>query len=298
MHHYIYIYIYKEKRRPTDRSKNSSPASKYKPLQILAKLFQCMTSICDVILTTVTTFSEAQTQCSTHWMPKEADCNPESPSSGQNHLTTSVTVGKTKVKRMTLLQQRIRETHPPHSVAAARRKQQPAGGRPSHWRATAKHQHVRGGWDRWRLLLQTAVSSPELHLEGLQDWPSVFFCMFRYVLGCDGMHRMGTASVLIAGMRGLGIEIAKNVILSGVKSVMVQDEGVTDWGDLSSQVSTLRFDSLLSNKEMLFCHNIVALYLINRTETLWQILSKWSTSPKSSGQTGQTCWEMLWLQML
>lgn len=85
---------------------------------------------------------------------------------------------------------------------------------------------------------------------------------------------MGTASVLIAGMRGLGIEIAKNVILSGVKSVMVQDEGVTDWGDLSSQVSTLRFDSLLSNKEMLFCHNIVALYLINRTETLWQILSK------------------------
>lgn len=51
------------------------------------------------------------------------------------------------------------------------------------------------------------------------------------------MHRMGTASVLIAGMRGLGIEIAKNVILSGVKSVIVQDEGVTDWTDLSSQVA-------------------------------------------------------------
>lgn len=65
------------------------------------------------------------------------------------------------------------------------------------------------------------------------------FFLFRYVLGCDGMHRMGTASVLVAGMRGLGIEIAKNVILSGVKSVVVQDEGVTDWTDLSSQVTAV-----------------------------------------------------------
>lgn len=46
---------------------------------------------------------------------------------------------------------------------------------------------------------------------------------------------MGTASVLIAGMRGLGVEIAKNVILSGVKSVTVQDQGQTEWADLSSQ---------------------------------------------------------------
>lgn len=53
------------------------------------------------------------------------------------------------------------------------------------------------------------------------------------------MQRMGTASVLIAGMRGLGVEIAKNVILSGVKSVTVQDEGRTEWTDLSSQVLSL-----------------------------------------------------------
>ncbi|KAG8007735.1 Ubiquitin-like modifier-activating enzyme 1 [Nibea albiflora] len=57
----------------------------------------------------------------------------------------------------------------------------------------------------------------------------------RYVLGHDAMHRMGTADVLIAGMRGLGVEIAKNVILSGVKSVTIQDEGQTTWTDLSSQ---------------------------------------------------------------
>lgn len=54
------------------------------------------------------------------------------------------------------------------------------------------------------------------------------------------MHRMGAAQVLIAGMRGLGVEIAKNVILSGVKSVTVQDEGPADWSDLSSQVLLIK----------------------------------------------------------
>lgn len=49
---------------------------------------------------------------------------------------------------------------------------------------------------------------------------------------------MGTASVLVAGAGGLGVEIAKNVILSGVKSVTVQDEGDTVWTDLSSQVAS------------------------------------------------------------
>ncbi|XP_058260101.1 ubiquitin-like modifier-activating enzyme 1 isoform X1 [Hemibagrus wyckioides] len=56
-----------------------------------------------------------------------------------------------------------------------------------------------------------------------------------YVLGHDAMRRMGEASVLICGMRGLGVEVAKNVILAGVGSVTIQDEGTTEWGDLSSQ---------------------------------------------------------------
>ncbi|XP_056316726.1 ubiquitin-like modifier-activating enzyme 1 [Danio aesculapii] len=56
-----------------------------------------------------------------------------------------------------------------------------------------------------------------------------------YVIGHDAMRRMGKADVLIAGMRGLGVEIAKNVILAGVRTVTVQDEGVVEWRDLSSQ---------------------------------------------------------------
>ncbi|KAJ8370522.1 hypothetical protein SKAU_G00105500 [Synaphobranchus kaupii] len=56
-----------------------------------------------------------------------------------------------------------------------------------------------------------------------------------YVLGHEAMRRLKTADVLIAGMRGLGVEIAKNIILAGVNSVTIQDEGVTQWADLSSQ---------------------------------------------------------------
>ncbi|TRY66816.1 hypothetical protein DNTS_004768 [Danionella cerebrum] len=56
-----------------------------------------------------------------------------------------------------------------------------------------------------------------------------------YVIGHDAMRQMGQADVLVAGMRGLGVEIAKNVILAGVRSVTVQDEGLVEWRDLSSQ---------------------------------------------------------------
>lgn len=63
-------------------------------------------------------------------------------------------------------------------------------------------------------------------------------CLHRYVLGHDAMRSMGEANVLICGMRGLGVEVAKNVILAGVGSVTIQDTGMTEWGDLSSQVET------------------------------------------------------------
>jgi ubiquitin-activating enzyme E1 len=40
-------------------------------------------------------------------------------------------------------------------------------------------------------------------------------------MGKEAMHRLGSAHVLISGMRGLGVEIAKNIILGGAKSVIV-----------------------------------------------------------------------------
>uniref|UniRef100_A0A1I8GM96 E1 ubiquitin-activating enzyme n=1 Tax=Macrostomum lignano TaxID=282301 RepID=A0A1I8GM96_9PLAT len=56
-----------------------------------------------------------------------------------------------------------------------------------------------------------------------------------YVLGHEAMRSMATSNVLICGLRGLGIEIAKNVILGGVKSVSLMDNSPPDWSDLTSQ---------------------------------------------------------------
>jgi molybdopterin/thiamine biosynthesis adenylyltransferase len=42
--------------------------------------------------------------------------------------------------------------------------------------------------------------------------------------------------VLIVGLNGLGVEIAKNLILTGVRSVTLYDQEPTSWNDLSTQV--------------------------------------------------------------
>lgn len=56
-----------------------------------------------------------------------------------------------------------------------------------------------------------------------------------YVLGHDAMRRMANSDILISGIGGLGVEIAKNVILGGVKSVTLHDSAICSIGDLSSQ---------------------------------------------------------------
>ena len=56
-----------------------------------------------------------------------------------------------------------------------------------------------------------------------------------YVLGHEAMRRMAGATVLIVGLKGLGVEIAKNVVLSGVKSVTLHDDAPVQIADLSAQ---------------------------------------------------------------
>ena len=56
-----------------------------------------------------------------------------------------------------------------------------------------------------------------------------------YVLGHEAMQRMATSDVLISGLGGLGVEIAKNIILGGVKSVTLHDSSLCKASDLSSQ---------------------------------------------------------------
>lgn len=56
-----------------------------------------------------------------------------------------------------------------------------------------------------------------------------------YVLGHEAMKRMGLSDVLIVGLRGLGVEIAKNIALAGVKSLTLYDPTPAVLSDLSAQ---------------------------------------------------------------
>jgi ubiquitin-activating enzyme E1 len=56
-----------------------------------------------------------------------------------------------------------------------------------------------------------------------------------YVLGHEAMKRMGLSDVLVVGLRGLGVEIAKNIALAGVKSLTLYDPTPAVLSDLSAQ---------------------------------------------------------------
>lgn len=53
-----------------------------------------------------------------------------------------------------------------------------------------------------------------------------------YVIGKDSMVLMEKSSVLIVGLNGLGIEVAKNIILCGVKNVYLYDDQKASIGDV------------------------------------------------------------------
>ncbi|KAF8341326.1 ubiquitin activating enzyme [Cantharellus anzutake] len=56
-----------------------------------------------------------------------------------------------------------------------------------------------------------------------------------YVLGHEAMKRMAASNVLVVGLKGLGVEIAKNIALAGVKSVSVYDPEPVTLEDLGTQ---------------------------------------------------------------
>lgn len=56
-----------------------------------------------------------------------------------------------------------------------------------------------------------------------------------YVLGREAMLKMQLSNILIIGLKGLGVEIAKNVALAGVKSLTLYDPEPVTIQDLSTQ---------------------------------------------------------------
>ena len=95
------------------------------------------------------------------------------------------------------------------------------------------------------------------------------------MLGHEAMRRMQHSNVMISGMKGLGIEIAKNVVLGGVKSVTIHDDGNTEWLDLSSQVCNciigqhlstgIKFSTCLMLEASKNCHHLLFLACRNKS---------------------------------
>jgi len=56
-----------------------------------------------------------------------------------------------------------------------------------------------------------------------------------YVMSREAMAKIAQTDVLIVGLTGLGVELAKNTILTGVKSVTIHDDEPAAIADLSSQ---------------------------------------------------------------
>lgn len=55
-----------------------------------------------------------------------------------------------------------------------------------------------------------------------------------YVMGTDGMKKLSYTKILITGLSGLGLEIAKNLVLGGVGSVDLHDPEDITSSELSS----------------------------------------------------------------
>ncbi|XP_040573095.1 ubiquitin-like modifier-activating enzyme 1 [Lepeophtheirus salmonis] len=88
-----------------------------------------------------------------------------------------------------------------------------------------------------------------------------------YVLGHDAMRKMASSDVLLVGCGGLGVEIVKNVILGGVKSVSLYDpasigksEQSCNFSATDAYVGTRRDKACLSGLRELNAYvNVVAL---------------------------------------
>lgn len=105
---------------------------------------------------------------------------------------------------------------------------------------------------------------------------------------------MQNSNVLISGMRGLGVEIAKNVILGGVRSVTVHDQGVAEWRDLSSQVcGSMQIFSLYTST-FFFFHPVMETWAQSATVLYCMII--WYSilfKPDSKVQCGSICYDSL-----
>eukprot|EP01130_Rhizamoeba_saxonica_P004395 TRINITY_DN1799_c0_g3_i1.p1 TRINITY_DN1799_c0_g3~~TRINITY_DN1799_c0_g3_i1.p1 ORF type:complete len:1047 (-),score=255.67 TRINITY_DN1799_c0_g3_i1:38-3178(-) len=85
-----------------------------------------------------------------------------------------------------------------------------------------------------RKLTKTKMSD----LENVDQKPDDYYDLYSrqfYAFGEKAMNNLGKSSIFISGLGGVGVEIAKNVILAGPKKVTLHDTKETSLLDLSTQ---------------------------------------------------------------
>lgn len=92
-----------------------------------------------------------------------------------------------------------------------------------------------GGADEPTIIPDMAKNGSSSSSKAPGDIDEGLYSRQLYVLGHDAMRRMASSDVLISGLGGLGVEIAKNVILGGVKSVTLHDNANCQIADLGTQ---------------------------------------------------------------
>ncbi|KAG1956676.1 ubiquitin-like modifier-activating enzyme [Pimephales promelas] len=80
----------------------------------------------------------------------------------------------------------------------------------------------------------------------------------RYVLGDSAMQQMAQSSVLVSGMGALGVEIAKNIVLAGVKAVTLHDSKRCEVWDLGTNFFIREEDVQSQKKRVEAVHSRVA----------------------------------------
>uniref|UniRef100_A0A8C7JM93 Ubiquitin like modifier activating enzyme 6 n=1 Tax=Oncorhynchus kisutch TaxID=8019 RepID=A0A8C7JM93_ONCKI len=89
--------------------------------------------------------------------------------------------------------------------------------------------------------------------------PSPCLSLFpRYVLGDSAMQQMAQSSVFLSGMGGLGVEIAKNIVLAGVKVLTLHDTKQCETWDLGSNFFLRQDDVLTQRNRAVAVHPRVA----------------------------------------
>ncbi|KAI6171085.1 ThiF family protein [Aphelenchoides bicaudatus] len=74
-----------------------------------------------------------------------------------------------------------------------------------------------------------------VHTENNENVDTNLYSRQIYAIGESAMFKLRRANVLISGLGGVGVEVAKNLVLGGVRHVTLHDTRNVTWHDLSSQ---------------------------------------------------------------